>query len=210
MRRWPPWPIRKRMLLRLKTRSVQRYSGTAGSRRAQRLARRLLKMIEKYIPQNRFFLWWLGSPFQPRPVGGLSLAAGGRSVFLRCAPRPLERAGDPQVRAGLKVDEARAILHEARLGRWQLEGSLCGPRRGGKRHCPAGAVPRRRQVKPPAGSIFAPLDRCRARTRQITSTTSSNPLLSALRPMLRLHPPNPCGISKRTAWQRTTLNSLTL
>ena len=38
------------------------------------------------MPQDRLFLWWLGDPALPRPVGELGLAAGGRAVSLRYAP----------------------------------------------------------------------------------------------------------------------------
>lgn len=40
-------------------------------------------MPDKYILQDRLFLWWLGDPALPRPVGELGLAAGGRAVSLR-------------------------------------------------------------------------------------------------------------------------------
>ena len=40
-------------------------------------------MTEKYAPQDRLFLWWLGDPTRPRPVGELGLAAWGRAVSLR-------------------------------------------------------------------------------------------------------------------------------
>ena len=43
-------------------------------------------MADKYVPQDRLFLWWLGDPAQPRPVGELGQAAGGRAVSLRYAP----------------------------------------------------------------------------------------------------------------------------
>ena len=43
-------------------------------------------MAEQYVPQDRLFLWWLGDPAQPRPVGELGQAAGGRSVSLRYSP----------------------------------------------------------------------------------------------------------------------------
>ena len=43
-------------------------------------------MAEKYTPQDRLFLWWLGDPSQPRQVGELALALGGRSVSLRYVP----------------------------------------------------------------------------------------------------------------------------
>lgn len=44
------------------------------------------KMADKYVPQDRLFLWWLGDPAQPRPVGELGQATGGRAVSLRYAP----------------------------------------------------------------------------------------------------------------------------
>jgi len=43
-------------------------------------------MADKYTPQDRLFLWWLGDPSQPCLVGELGLALGGRSVSLRYAP----------------------------------------------------------------------------------------------------------------------------
>ena len=43
-------------------------------------------MADKYLPQDRLFLWWLGDPRQPRQVGELALALGGRAVSLRYAP----------------------------------------------------------------------------------------------------------------------------
>jgi serine/threonine-protein kinase HipA len=43
-------------------------------------------MADKYLPQDRLFLWWLGDPSQPRQVGELALALGGRAVSLRYAP----------------------------------------------------------------------------------------------------------------------------
>lgn len=43
-------------------------------------------MADKYAPQDRLFLWWLGDPAQPRPVGELGQAAGGRAVSLRYVP----------------------------------------------------------------------------------------------------------------------------
>ena len=46
-------------------------------------AEALWKMAEKYTPQDSLFLWWLGDTAQPRPVGELGLAAGGRAVSLR-------------------------------------------------------------------------------------------------------------------------------
>ncbi len=55
-------------------------------RRSGAVERVVLQMVDKYIPQDRLFLWWLGDPEQPRPVGDLDLAAGGRAVSLRYAP----------------------------------------------------------------------------------------------------------------------------
>lgn len=43
-------------------------------------------MTDRYVPQDRLFLWWLGDPARPRPVGELGQAAGGRAVSLRYAP----------------------------------------------------------------------------------------------------------------------------
>ena len=43
-------------------------------------------MADIYTPQDRMFLWYLGDLSQPRPVGELGLAAGGRSVSLRYSP----------------------------------------------------------------------------------------------------------------------------
>ncbi|CAN5452974.1 type II toxin-antitoxin system HipA family toxin [soil metagenome] len=43
-------------------------------------------MADNYVPQDRLFLWWLGDPSRPRPVGELGLAAGGRAVSLRYSP----------------------------------------------------------------------------------------------------------------------------
>ena len=43
-------------------------------------------MADNYIPQGRLFLWYLGDPAQPRPVGELGLAAGSRAISLRYAP----------------------------------------------------------------------------------------------------------------------------
>lgn len=43
-------------------------------------------MTDKYVPQDRLFLWWLGDPAQPRLVGELGQAVGGRAVSLRYAP----------------------------------------------------------------------------------------------------------------------------
>ena len=43
-------------------------------------------MTDNYVPQDRVFLWYLGDPSQPRLVGELSLATGGRAVSLRYSP----------------------------------------------------------------------------------------------------------------------------
>jgi len=47
-------------------------------------------MPEKYVPQDRLFLWWLGDPARQRLVGELGQAAGGRAVSLRYAPEWLQ------------------------------------------------------------------------------------------------------------------------
>jgi len=75
-------------------------------------------MAEPYVPQDRLFLWWLGDPSQPRPVGELGLAAGGRSVSLRYAPDWL--------RSGFALSEDLP-----------LTGELFVPR---EKDCAAGAV----------------------------------------------------------------------
>lgn len=83
-------------------------------------------MAEKYLPQDRLFLWWLGEPSQPRPVGELGLAAGGRAVSLRYAPDWL-RAGfalseDLPLTSDLFVprekDSAAGAVDDARPDRW--------------------------------------------------------------------------------------------
>ncbi|MDO9400975.1 MAG: HipA domain-containing protein [Polaromonas sp.] len=43
-------------------------------------------MADRYAPQDRLFLWWLGDPADPRAIGELGQAAGGRSVSLRYLP----------------------------------------------------------------------------------------------------------------------------
>ena len=83
-------------------------------------------MTEKYAPQDRLFLWWLGDPSQPRPVGELGLAAGGRAVSLRYAPDWL-RSGfalseDLPLTGELFVprekDSAAGAVDDARPDRW--------------------------------------------------------------------------------------------
>lgn len=72
------------------------------------------------------FLWYLGEPSQPRPVGELCLAAGGRSVSLRYAPDWL-RSGfalseDLPLTGDLFVprekDCAAGAVDDARPARW--------------------------------------------------------------------------------------------
>lgn len=83
-------------------------------------------MAEPYAPQDRLFLWYLGEPSQPRPVGELGLAAGGRSVSLRYAPDWL-RSGfalseDLPLTGDLFVprekDCAAGAVDDARPARW--------------------------------------------------------------------------------------------
>ena len=83
-------------------------------------------MADNYTPQDRLFLWWLGDPTQPRPVGELGLAAGGRAVSLRYAPDWL-RSGfslseDLPLTSDLFVprekDWAAGAVDDARPDRW--------------------------------------------------------------------------------------------
>lgn len=76
------------------------------------------KMADKYVPQDRLFLWWLGDPAQPRLVGELGQAAGGRAVSLRYAPGWL--------RSGFALSEDLPLVDE-----------LFVPR---EKDCAAGAV----------------------------------------------------------------------
>lgn len=83
-------------------------------------------MADNYLPQDRLSLWWLGDPSQPRPVGELGLAAGGRAVSLRYAPDWL-RSGfalseDLPLTSDLfvprKKDCAAGAVDDARPDRW--------------------------------------------------------------------------------------------
>ena len=78
MKRWELLLTRKKMWLRLKTRSAWQSGGAEG--------RVVQPVLEKTLPQDQLFLWWLGNPAVPRPVGELGLVAGGRSVSLRYGP----------------------------------------------------------------------------------------------------------------------------
>lgn len=75
-------------------------------------------MADNYILQDRLFLWWLGDPAQPCPVGELGLAVGGRAVSLRYVPDWL--------RSGFALSEDLP-----------LTGDLFVPR---EKDCAAGAV----------------------------------------------------------------------
>jgi serine/threonine-protein kinase HipA len=46
----------------------------------------MFEPIATYTPQDRLYLWWLGNEAEPKPVGELALASGGRAVSLRYAP----------------------------------------------------------------------------------------------------------------------------
>lgn len=81
---------------------------------------------EAYKPQDTLYLWWLGDPAQPRPIGELRLASGGRAVALQYAPAWLA-AGFPlsedlPLRSGLHVprekDTAAGAVDDARPDRW--------------------------------------------------------------------------------------------
>ena len=83
-------------------------------------------MLEKYIPKDRLFLWWLGDPAQLCPVGELGLAAGGRAVSLRYSPNWL-RSGFPLSEDLPLVDDlfvprekdcAAGAVDDARPDRW--------------------------------------------------------------------------------------------
>ena len=83
-------------------------------------------MPEKYVPQDQLFLWWLGDPALPRPVGELGLAAAGRAVSLRYAPdwlrsgfalsQDLPLSGDLFVPG--EKDCAAGAVDDARPDRW--------------------------------------------------------------------------------------------
>lgn len=83
-------------------------------------------MAEKYVPQDRLFLWWLGDPAQPRRVGELGLVAGGRAVSLRYAPDWLQSgfalSEDLPLTGDLFVprdkDCAAGAVDDARPDRW--------------------------------------------------------------------------------------------
>ena len=81
---------------------------------------------EAYKPQDTLYLWWLGDPAQPRPVGELRLASGGRAVALQYDPAWLA-AGFPlsedlPLRPDLHVprekDVAAGAVDDARPDRW--------------------------------------------------------------------------------------------
>ena len=81
---------------------------------------------EKYITQDRLFLWWLGDPALPRLVGDLGLAAGGRAVSLRYAAGWLQSgfalSEDLPLSSDLFVprdkDCAAGAVDDARPDRW--------------------------------------------------------------------------------------------
>lgn len=83
-------------------------------------------MAEKYIPQDRLYLWWLGEPAQPRLVGELGQAAGGRAVSLRYAPQWLQSGFalsedlplTGELFLPLEKDCAAGSVDDARPDRW--------------------------------------------------------------------------------------------
>ena len=83
-------------------------------------------MADHYVPQDRLFLWYLGDPAQPRAVGELGLAAGGRAVSLRYGPDWLQSgfalSEDLPLTSDLFVprdkDCAAGAVDDARPDRW--------------------------------------------------------------------------------------------
>lgn len=83
-------------------------------------------MADKYTPQDRQFLWWLGEPGHPRLIGELGLAQGSRGVSLRYSPdwlhsgfalsEDLPLNGDYFVPRG--KDCAAGAVDDARPDRW--------------------------------------------------------------------------------------------
>ncbi len=94
--------------------------------RSQPVSTWINDMAEKYLPQDRLYLWWLGEPALPRLVGELGQAAGGRAVSLRYAPvwqqsgfalsEDLPLASDLFVPAD--KDCAAGAVDDARPDRW--------------------------------------------------------------------------------------------
>jgi serine/threonine-protein kinase HipA len=81
---------------------------------------------QPYKPRDTLFLWWLGDPADPRPIGDLHLALGGRAVALEYAPAWI-RSGFPlsedlPLTTGLFVpkdkDTAAGAIDDARPDRW--------------------------------------------------------------------------------------------
>ncbi len=66
-------------------------------------------MAEKYVPQDHLYLWWLGEPAQPRLIGEIGLADGGRAVSLRYTPDWLG--------AGFALSEDLPLVNELFLPR---------------------------------------------------------------------------------------------
>lgn len=79
-----------------------------------------------YAPQDALSLWWLGEPAQPRRIGEISLAHGGRAVALQYAPEwrktGFALSEDLPLLADLFVprerDTACGAVDDARPDRW--------------------------------------------------------------------------------------------
>src|SRR4051812_367218 len=116
-RRWLRWLIPRKTPRHWRPRSCRRRSA---------IAPKVVAVPEAYVPQDALSLWWLGDPAQPRPIGTLHLAGGGRSVALAYGAGWLEQgfalSDDLPLRPGLFVppekDLAAGAVDDARPDRW--------------------------------------------------------------------------------------------
>jgi serine/threonine-protein kinase HipA len=83
-------------------------------------------MPEPYRPRDTLWLWWLGDPGRPAPIGEISLVLGGRGVALRYGDDWLTTgfplSDDLPLRKGLFIpaerDRAVGAVDDARPDRW--------------------------------------------------------------------------------------------
>ncbi|HYQ28588.1 MAG TPA: HipA domain-containing protein [Polyangiaceae bacterium] len=82
---------------------------------------------ERYQPRDRLFLWWLGQPSQPVPVGQLDLVRATRGVSLRYSERWIDQgfalSEDLPLLPGQEFlpvdrDSAAGAVDDARPDRW--------------------------------------------------------------------------------------------